>query len=88
LFLLSQKRHALSPSTVAGGIAMPDDPRQRQPDITAAKQLLGWLPQIELREGLENTIRYFEKHLYSSSERLRSPFRDNPVFNQEIEAAG
>lgn len=30
----------------------PDDPRQRKPDITNAKQLLGWEPKIKLREGL------------------------------------
>jgi UDP-glucuronate decarboxylase len=40
-----------------------DDPRQRQPDITLAKKLLGWAPRIELREGLENTIHYFEAQL-------------------------
>ena len=33
-----------------------DDPQQRQPDITRAKQLLGWEPQIDLREGLRRTI--------------------------------
>jgi UDP-glucuronate decarboxylase len=30
----------------------PDDPRQRKPDITKAKELLGWEPKIKLREGL------------------------------------
>lgn len=30
----------------------PDDPRQRKPDITNAKQLLGWEPKVKLREGL------------------------------------
>ena len=33
-----------------------DDPQQRQPDISRAKQLLGWEPQVDLREGLERTI--------------------------------
>jgi dTDP-glucose 4,6-dehydratase len=33
-----------------------DDPRQRQPDITRARQLLGWEPQVDLREGLRRTI--------------------------------
>jgi dTDP-glucose 4,6-dehydratase len=33
-----------------------DDPQVRQPDITLAKELLGWEPQVELREGLERTI--------------------------------
>ena len=33
-----------------------DDPQVRQPDITRAKELLGWEPQVRLREGLEKTI--------------------------------
>ena len=40
-----------------------DDPRQRQPDITLAKNALGWQPQIELDEGLAKTIDYFRKFL-------------------------
>nr|KYP68207.1 UDP-glucuronic acid decarboxylase 1 [Cajanus cajan] len=30
----------------------PDDPRQRKPDITKAKELLGWEPKVKLRDGL------------------------------------
>ncbi len=37
-----------------------DDPRQRQPDISKAKQVLGWQPRVELKEGLKRTIAYFE----------------------------
>lgn len=37
-----------------------DDPRQRRPDINKAKSELGWVPNIELRSGLEKTILYFE----------------------------
>src|SRR5271154_7169888 len=33
-----------------------DDPKQRKPDITLAKDLLGWTPEVELREGLQRTI--------------------------------
>jgi dTDP-glucose 4,6-dehydratase len=33
-----------------------DDPQQRKPDITLARQLLGWSPEVPLREGLERTI--------------------------------
>ncbi len=33
-----------------------DDPKQRKPDITLARELLGWSPQVALREGLERTI--------------------------------
>jgi len=41
-----------------------DDPMQRQPDISLAKEKLnGWEPKIQLREGLEYTIAYFEKLL-------------------------
>ena len=37
-----------------------DDPTQRQPDITKAKQLLNWEPKVSLTEGLTKTIPYFE----------------------------
>jgi dTDP-glucose 4,6-dehydratase len=33
-----------------------DDPQVRQPDITRAKEVLGWEPQVDLREGLRRTI--------------------------------
>ncbi len=36
-----------------------DDPKQRQPDITLAKSLLGWEPTVPLREGLAKTIEWF-----------------------------
>ena len=38
-----------------------DDPTQRCPDITRAKQTLNWEPTINLEEGLKKTIPYFEK---------------------------
>jgi UDP-glucuronate decarboxylase len=37
-----------------------DDPRQRQPDIAKAQEILGWKPTTPLREGLAKTIAYFE----------------------------
>ena len=37
-----------------------DDPRQRQPNITKAQDLLGWQPITPLKEGLIKTIAYFE----------------------------
>ncbi len=40
-----------------------DDPTQRQPDITLAKQRLGWQPAIGADEGLKRTIEYFKKEL-------------------------
>jgi UDP-glucuronate decarboxylase len=42
-----------------------DDPRQRQPDIAKAKELLGWEPKTPLRAGLMKTIAYFERLLVS-----------------------
>ncbi|GEM83167.1 UDP-glucuronic acid decarboxylase family protein [Meiothermus hypogaeus] len=36
-----------------------DDPRQRRPDISRAKALLGWEPRVPVREGLARTIAYF-----------------------------
>ena len=36
-----------------------DDPKQRRPDITLAKELLGWEPRVPLAEGLAKTIAYF-----------------------------
>jgi dTDP-glucose 4,6-dehydratase len=38
-----------------------DDPKQRQPDITRARELLGWEPKIPLEQGLRNTIAFFHQ---------------------------
>jgi dTDP-glucose 4,6-dehydratase len=38
-----------------------DDPRQRRPDITKARQLLGWEPKIDLETGLRKSLDYFKK---------------------------
>ena len=40
-----------------------DDPKQRRPDITKARDILGWEPKVQLREGLAKTIDYFESML-------------------------
>jgi dTDP-glucose 4,6-dehydratase len=40
-----------------------DDPRQRQPDITCARNVLGWEPRVSLAEGLQKTIAYFRERL-------------------------
>jgi nucleoside-diphosphate-sugar epimerase len=37
-----------------------DDPKQRQPDISKARKLLGWKPVISLEEGLKRTISWFK----------------------------
>ena len=40
-----------------------DDPKQRRPDITKARKILEWEPEIELEEGLKKTIAYFDEIL-------------------------
>ena len=40
-----------------------DDPKTRRPDITKAKELLNWEPQIDLDTGLTQTIQYFKEHM-------------------------
>jgi dTDP-glucose 4,6-dehydratase len=45
-----------------------DDPQVRQPDITRARELLGWAPQVALRAGLELTIPWFRAELQKRGE--------------------
>jgi UDP-glucuronate decarboxylase len=45
-----------------------DDPRQRRPDISRARQLLHWTPTVALEEGLNKTINYFDALLANSRE--------------------
>jgi dTDP-glucose 4,6-dehydratase len=40
-----------------------DDPKQRKPDITRAKTILGWEPKVDLETGLQQTISYFKTRL-------------------------
>ncbi len=47
-----------------------DDPRQRCPDITRARELLGWEPRVTLEDGLARTIEYFDAMLAECSTRL------------------
>lgn len=53
-----------------------DDPKQRQPDITRAKELLGWQPEVARKEGLANTYAYFrslpEADLYKLPKEFKS----------------
>ena len=46
-------------STIVHKALPTDDPKQRRPDITKAKALLGWEPKVDLEEGLGSTIAYF-----------------------------
>ena len=43
-----------------------DDPRQRQPDISKARRLLGWEPTIDLRTGLQMSLDYFRAAVYAT----------------------
>jgi dTDP-glucose 4,6-dehydratase len=49
-----------SASTLAYRPLPQDDPKQRRPDISLAKKLLGWEPQVGLEDGLQQTIAYFK----------------------------
>jgi UDP-glucuronate decarboxylase len=40
-----------------------DDPKQRRPDITLARRILGWEPQVPLEEGMRRTIEYFRTQI-------------------------
>ena len=48
-----------SPSRLEFHPSPMDDPKRRQPNIALAREKLGWAPKVELKEGLEKTIRYF-----------------------------
>jgi nucleoside-diphosphate-sugar epimerase len=52
-----------SDSPIQYGPARQDDPRKRCPDITRARNLLGWEPRVSLSEGLDRTIEYFRSLL-------------------------
>ena len=51
-----------------------DDPKQRQPDITRAKEILGWEPKVSRAEGLKITYEYFknipQEELYKTAHRF------------------
>jgi len=48
-----------------------NDPKQRQPDISLAQELLGWKPRVALKEGLTSTVKYFERLLSDSALRAQ-----------------
>jgi dTDP-glucose 4,6-dehydratase len=56
-------RLAGSKSTIVYEPLPIDDPKQRQPDITKARTLLGWEPEIGLEDGLQRTLEYFRSVL-------------------------
>jgi len=52
-----------------------DDPKQRQPDITLARKVLNWEPRVQLKQGIESTVAYFEKLLSANSSGAASELR-------------
>jgi UDP-glucuronate decarboxylase len=74
-----------------------DDPTQRQPDITRARELLGWEPRVPLREGLARTVPYFadrrarQAELRRRAASVRGASGDAPFVERRreyLEAAG
>ncbi len=49
-----------------------DDPKQRRPDISKAKTLLGWQPKIDLETGLRMSLEYFRKAVAEESNAARN----------------
>ncbi|MHC2993133.1 NAD-dependent dehydratase [Pontibacter sp. HJ8] len=47
-----------------------DDPQQRQPDISKAKEILGWEPKVDRAEGLKRTLEYFKDKIQIPAERV------------------
>ncbi len=52
-----------SPSTIAFKPLPVDDPKVRQPDVSAARRILEWEPRVSLEDGLRKTIAYFQEKL-------------------------
>ena len=61
-----------SRSTLVNEPLPEDDPMQRQPDITLARELLDWQPAIPLEEGLKRTIPYFKELLSVEAKQVRA----------------
>ena len=54
-----------------------DDPKQRQPDITKAKEILGWEPKVDRAEGLKKTYEYFKSLPKEELYKLPKEFTSN-----------
>lgn len=57
------KKLTLSSSELIHTSIDQDDPKKRKPDITKAKKLLDWEPQVNLEDGIKSTIMYFKKQI-------------------------
>jgi len=53
-----------------------DDPRKRRPDISKARTLLNWEPEVSLAKGLKHTLEYFQTHEYLVPHDASSPAND------------
>lgn len=60
-----------------------DDPQRRRPDITRAKEILGWTPKVELIDGLQKTIDYFKDELRLYKYNKKNKFRPEPPETKE-----
>jgi UDP-glucuronate decarboxylase len=58
-----------------------DDPLQRRPDISRAKELLGWAPKVPLQKGLEATIAWFAGEGAEAPEKVRANGRAKAAAN-------
>jgi dTDP-glucose 4,6-dehydratase len=61
-----------------------DDPKQRQPDITKAKEILGWEPKVNRTEGLKITLDYF-KNVLNQTQSSKSAFDDSEEVNENLD---
>ncbi len=59
--------------------SLQDDPRQRRPDISRAREQLSWAPSVELKEGLGRTIAYFDQLLSDQGHRISMSHVSAPV---------
>ena len=50
-----------------------DDPKVRRPDITRAREILGWEPQVERSEGLARTLEYFKEQVHGVPQATNVP---------------
>ena len=66
-----------SRSKIVHRVLPENDPKQRQPDISLAQELLNWKPRVALKHGLTRTIAYFEQLL--SDDALRAQLAKEAV---------
>jgi UDP-glucuronate decarboxylase len=65
LFLLQVVQETIDPDAkIEHRPNTEDDPHKRKPDITKAKELLGWQPKVELRKGLPLMVSDFRKRIF------------------------